>query len=63
MPLDCDFKFPFVLGYSQALSKALTEDELVYLRAQFQLLEPNKDGFVTLDNFRRVQVLLYSFIR
>lgn len=38
----------------KALSKALTEDELVYLRAQFQLLEPNKDGFVFLDNFKRV---------
>ncbi|XP_048132665.1 CDPK-related kinase 3 isoform X1 [Rhodamnia argentea] len=38
----------------KALSKALTEGELVYLRAQFQLLEPNKDGFVSLDNFRRV---------
>ncbi|XP_056160591.1 CDPK-related kinase 3 isoform X2 [Syzygium oleosum] len=38
----------------KALSKALTEEELVYLRAQFQLLEPNKDGFVSLDNFRGV---------
>ncbi|KAI6693548.1 hypothetical protein NL676_021258 [Syzygium grande] len=36
----------------KALLKALTEEELVYLRAQFQLLEPNKDGFVSLDNFR-----------
>ncbi|KAF8024523.1 hypothetical protein BT93_F1640 [Corymbia citriodora subsp. variegata] len=38
----------------KALSKALAEDELVYLRAQFQLLEPNKDGFVSFDNFKRV---------
>ncbi|KAL1337291.1 hypothetical protein HN51_031949 [Arachis hypogaea] len=35
----------------KALSKALTEDELIYLRAQFSLLEP-KDGYVSLDNFR-----------
>ncbi|KAL7002288.1 Cyclin-dependent kinase 4 [Sarracenia purpurea var. burkii] len=36
----------------QALSKALTEDELTYLRAQFMLLEPNKNGRVSLDNFK-----------
>ncbi|XP_027109981.1 CDPK-related kinase 4-like isoform X1 [Coffea arabica] len=35
----------------KALSKALTEDELIYLRAQFKLLEP-QDGFVSLQNFR-----------
>lgn len=35
----------------KALSKALTEEELVYLRAQFNLLEP-KAGCVSLDNFR-----------
>lgn len=35
----------------KALSKALTEDELIYLRAQFELLEP-KDGWVSLNNFR-----------
>ncbi|KAI9110800.1 hypothetical protein K1719_018238 [Acacia pycnantha] len=35
----------------KALSKALTEDELIFLRAQFSLLEPN-NGFVSLDNFR-----------
>nr|XP_043628740.1 CDPK-related kinase 6-like [Erigeron canadensis] len=39
----------------KALSKALTEDELVYLRAQFDLLEP-KDGYVSLDNFRMALV-------
>lgn len=44
---------PFKRAALKALSKALTEDELVYLRAQFMLLEP-KDGFVTLDNFRTV---------
>ncbi|XP_060963526.1 CDPK-related kinase 4-like [Cannabis sativa] len=35
----------------KALSKAITEDELIYLRAQFRLLDP-KHGYVTLDNFR-----------
>lgn len=35
----------------KALSKALTEEELVYLRAQFRLLEP-KDGCVSLNNFK-----------
>lgn len=36
----------------KALSKALTDDELFYLRLQFKLLEPNKDGHVSLENFR-----------
>ncbi|GMH21764.1 hypothetical protein Nepgr_023606 [Nepenthes gracilis] len=36
----------------KALSKALTEDELVYLRAQFMLLEPNRDGRVSVENFQ-----------
>ncbi|CAI9762514.1 unnamed protein product [Fraxinus pennsylvanica] len=35
----------------KALSKALTDDELIYLRAQFKLLQP-KDGWVSLDNFK-----------
>ncbi|XP_076905596.1 CDPK-related kinase 4-like [Bidens hawaiensis] len=39
----------------KALSKALTEDELIYLRAQFNLLEP-KDGCVTLENYRTALV-------
>ncbi|MFS7961644.1 putative protein kinase CAMK-CDPK family [Helianthus anomalus] len=39
----------------KALSKALTEDELIYLRAQFNLLEP-KDGCVSLDNYRTALV-------
>ncbi|KAL9672759.1 hypothetical protein QQ045_029011 [Rhodiola kirilowii] len=34
----------------RALSKALTNNELVYLRAQFLLLEP-KDGFISFENF------------
>ncbi|XP_076890856.1 CDPK-related kinase 3-like [Bidens hawaiensis] len=43
---------PFKRAALKALSKALTENELVYLRAQFMLLEPNKDGRVSIDNFR-----------
>ncbi|KAM7472336.1 hypothetical protein LguiA_010519 [Lonicera macranthoides] len=43
---------PFKRAALRALSKALTEDELVYLRAQFTLMEPNKDGRVSLDNFK-----------
>ncbi|CAL5204118.1 unnamed protein product [Lathyrus oleraceus] len=35
----------------KALSKALPEDEITYLKAQFSLLEP-KDGCVSLENFR-----------
>lgn len=41
----------------QALAKALTENELVYLRAQFMLLGPNKDGSVSLENFKMVSYL------
>ncbi|XP_024968986.1 CDPK-related kinase 4-like [Cynara cardunculus var. scolymus] len=39
----------------KALSKALTEDELIYLSAQFNHLEP-KDGCVSLDNFKTALV-------
>lgn len=42
---------PLKCAALKALSKALTEDELIYLRAQFNLLEP-KEGCVSLDNFR-----------
>ncbi|KAG5031586.1 hypothetical protein JHK85_015568 [Glycine max] len=35
----------------KSLAKALNEDELIYLRAQFNLLEP-KDGCISLENFR-----------
>lgn len=43
---------PFKRAAVKALSKALTDDQLVYLRAQFRLLEPNRDGHVSLDNFK-----------
>ncbi|XP_044366562.1 CDPK-related kinase 3 isoform X4 [Triticum aestivum] len=35
----------------KALSKALKDNELLYLRLQFKLLEP-RDGVVSIDNFR-----------
>lgn len=36
----------------RALSKTLTVDDLFYLKQQFSLLEPNKNGTITLDNIR-----------
>ncbi|KAJ0103120.1 hypothetical protein Patl1_05278 [Pistacia atlantica] len=47
------------LMWLQALSKALTEDELIYLRAQFRLLEP-KTGRVSLSNFKAMDPLAYK---
>ncbi|KAJ1692686.1 hypothetical protein LUZ63_009384 [Rhynchospora breviuscula] len=37
----------------KALSKALTEEELIYIRLQFNLLQPNKDGRISYDNFKQ----------
>ncbi|XP_015572632.1 CDPK-related kinase 4 isoform X2 [Ricinus communis] len=42
---------PFKRAALKALSKAIPEDQLFYLKAQFKLLEP-KDGFVSLNNFK-----------
>ncbi|KAM5549162.1 CDPK-related kinase 5 [Rosa sericea] len=36
----------------RALSKTLTVEELFYLKEQFALLVPNKNGTITLDNIR-----------
>ncbi|XP_041004047.1 CDPK-related kinase 5-like [Juglans microcarpa x Juglans regia] len=36
----------------RALSKTLTVDELFYLKEQFALLEPNKNGTISLDNMK-----------
>ncbi|KAL0450311.1 UNVERIFIED_CONTAM: CDPK-related kinase [Sesamum latifolium] len=36
----------------RALSKTLTADELFYLKGQFVLLEPNKNGTISLDNIK-----------
>lgn len=43
---------PFKRAALKALSKALAEDELVYIRAQYMLLEPSKDAQVSFENFR-----------
>ncbi|XP_073000778.1 CDPK-related kinase 3-like [Typha latifolia] len=37
----------------KALSKALTEDELFYIKWQYNLLEPNKNGWISLENFKK----------
>ncbi|KAK4710350.1 hypothetical protein R3W88_004863 [Solanum pinnatisectum] len=36
----------------RALSKTLTVDELVHMKQQFALLEPNKNGTINLDNIK-----------
>lgn len=36
----------------KALVKSLREDELVYLRAQFKLLQPDNDARISLENFK-----------
>ncbi|CAN1343657.1 CDPK-related kinase 5 [Linum perenne] len=36
----------------RALSKTLSVDELFYLKEQFALLEPNKNGTISLDNIK-----------
>ncbi|PKA53481.1 CDPK-related kinase 3 [Apostasia shenzhenica] len=47
---------PFRRSALKALSKALPDDELIYIRSQFQILDPNKDGRVSLENFRMALV-------
>lgn len=37
----------------RALSKTLTVDDLVYLKGQFNHLEPNKTGCITLENIKK----------
>ncbi|KAG7016799.1 CDPK-related kinase 4, partial [Cucurbita argyrosperma subsp. argyrosperma] len=46
---------PFKRAALKALAKALTEDELFYLRTQFKLLDP-QNGFVTIDNYKAALV-------
>lgn len=51
--------FDYVVAFLhvlQALSKTLTVDELFYLKGQFALLEPNKDGCITLENIKMVSI-------
>ncbi|URD91068.1 hypothetical protein MUK42_28726 [Musa troglodytarum] len=44
---------PFKRAALKALSKALTNDELMYIRCQFNLLDPNNDGYVSLEHFKK----------
>jgi len=47
-------KQEIILFVLQALSKTLTVEELIYLKGQFALLEPNKNGCITLENIKMV---------
>jgi Ca2+-binding EF-hand superfamily protein len=50
----------FPCELAQALSKTLTEDDLVYLKEQFALLKPNKNGTISFENIQAVGFLLHS---
>lgn len=44
---------PFKRAALKALSRAITEDELIYIRTQYNLLQPSsKDGRICIENFR-----------
>ena len=47
----------FFLFIWQALSKTLTADELHYMKVQFALLEPNKNGTIGLENIKSVGLI------
>jgi Ca2+-binding EF-hand superfamily protein len=51
-----------LLAFWQALSKTLTVDELFYLKEQFVLLEPNKNGTISLENIKTVGCFLSALI-
>lgn len=42
------------------MSKTLTADELFYLKEQFALLEPDKNGSIKLENIRSVSISTLS---
>ncbi|KAG4968250.1 hypothetical protein JHK87_033901 [Glycine soja] len=44
---------PWIQNCNNALSKTLTADELYYLREQFALLEPRKNGSISLENVNK----------
>lgn len=46
----------------QALSKALTDDELMYIRCQFNLLDPNNDGYISLEHLKKVSSLIHFIL-
>ncbi|CAI0557016.1 unnamed protein product [Linum tenue] len=41
----------------QALAKTLTADEVFYLKEQFTIFQPNKNGSITLENIRMLNTL------
>ncbi|KAL3378478.1 hypothetical protein AABB24_004409 [Solanum stoloniferum] len=43
----------------RALSKTLTVDELFYLKEQFALLQPSKNGTISFDNVKTLNALQY----
>ncbi|KAF2605257.1 hypothetical protein F2Q70_00028691 [Brassica cretica] len=43
---------PWLVGSHEALAKTLTVQQLAYLREQFTLLEPSKDGYISMQNFK-----------
>ncbi|KAE8723340.1 CDPK-related protein kinase [Hibiscus syriacus] len=48
-----------VEGVYMALSKTLTADELFYVKEQFAILEPNKNGYISLENIKALNALQY----
>ncbi|GKV17301.1 hypothetical protein SLEP1_g27824 [Rubroshorea leprosula] len=42
----------FSFLWLQALAKTLTVPQLAYLREQFTLLGPNKNGFISMQNYK-----------
>lgn len=58
----CPTAFFFLPLLWQALSKTLTVDELFYLKEQFALLEPNKNGTISLENIKAVGFFPYVFL-
>lgn len=45
----------------QALSKTLSIDEQSYFKIQFALLEPNKNGTISLENIKEVCIISLVF--
>ncbi|CAN7020570.1 unnamed protein product [Brassica oleracea var. botrytis] len=43
---------PWLVGSHEALAKTITVQQLAYLREQFTLLEPSKDGYISMQNFK-----------
>ena len=46
--------FFFFFSWLQALAKTLTVPQLAYLREQFTLLGPSKNGYISMQNYKTV---------